>query len=264
MFRSRWTTTSRCKEASELSMEPSFLHPRNATFGSFWILFCGAISYLFQEGNPSHQRFRLDSPRKCRTKADSVYEPRSSRSSDRIEMFRGLGAQWSPIGTQGPDDSDHFQGEQRFRDLDSCRISNQWISATIKDIALVNWKKTEKQHENHLCLAAHPKATVTKLRFQVSDKLLNLCSRSVTVSTSKSSLPSTLMFFVSCLPGKKEKQLKLLGCHSSWKMVDNRLYLQIGSFHGQKMNNHQIQAYPVFRQIQLVGPLTKSYPQFTI
>lgn len=73
----------------------SFLHPRNATFGSFWILFCGAIlSYLFQEGNPSHQqRFRLDSPRKCRTKADSVYEP---RSSDRIEMFRGLGAQWSP------------------------------------------------------------------------------------------------------------------------------------------------------------------------
>ena len=34
-------------------------------------------------------------------------------------------------------------------------------------------------------------------------------------------------------------------------------------FHGQKMNNHQIQAYPVFRQIQLVGPLTKSYPQFT-
>jgi hypothetical protein len=34
-------------------------------------------------------------------------------------------------------------------------------------------------------------------------------------------------------------------------------------FHGQKMNNHQIQAYPVFRQNQLVGPLTKSYPQFT-
>ena len=98
-------------------------------------------------------------------------------------------------------------------------------------------RKKKKQHENPFCLASHPKATVTKLWFQVSDKLLSLCSRSVTVSTSKSSLPSTLMFFVSCLPGKKEKQLKLRGGHSSWKIVDtnliqfssNSLHLQNGS-----------------------------------
>ena len=33
-------------------------------------------------------------------------------------------------------------------------------------------------------------------------------------------------------------------------------------FYGKMMDSHQIWAYSVFRQTQLVGPLTKCYPHF--
>ena len=81
----------------------------------------------------------------------------------------------------------------------------------------------------------------------------------MTVSTSKSSLPSTLMFFVSCLPGNLE--VTPVG---KWLInVYNSLYLQNGSFHG-KMILQASNSGPVFRQTQQKGSrIALSYPQFT-
>lgn len=128
MFRSRWTTTSRCKEASELSMEPSPFSTQEMQlldpFGSFF-----AVPYYptfsKREILPTNRGFAWTLQGSVGPRPTVCMNLDPATESKCFE-------DWEPSGaprTLGADDLDHF-GEQRFRDLD-CRISNQWISATI-------------------------------------------------------------------------------------------------------------------------------------
>ena len=103
----------------------SFLHPRNATFGSFFAVPYPTFSK--REILPTNRGFAWTLQGSVGPRPTVCMNLDPATESKCFE-------DWEPSGaprTLGTDDLDHFQGEQRFRDLDSCRISNQWISMNI-------------------------------------------------------------------------------------------------------------------------------------